>query len=173
MVSIPNILSIIRILLLFPVIYFLSKDNNIAAFCLIIIGMLTDFFDGYCARRFKQISVTGKLLDPFADKIFIGVLALILVMERDLPLWFLFLLIIKDLLIFLFGFYVLRKHGILTESNITGKISINVFVTVLIVFVMDWDFLKVPLLFLGTIFVVLAVVSYAVNFFKKIDFNDI
>ena len=168
MVSIPNILSIIRILLLFPVIYFLSKDNNIAAFCLIITAMLTDFFDGYWARRFKQISVTGKLLDPFADKIFIAVLALMLVIDRDLPLWFLFLLIIKDLLIFLFGFYVLRKRGILTESNIIGKISINVFLSVLIVFVMEWDILKVPLLVLGTVFALFSVLSYAVNFIRKI-----
>lgn len=158
--------------MLFPVIYFLSEGNNSTVFFLIIVAMLTDFLDGYLARRFKQVSTTGKLLDPFADKMFIGVLALILVMNRDLPIWFLFLLIIKDLLIFLFGFYVLKKRGILTESSFFGKISINVFLFVLIIFVMDWNHLKVPALVLGVLFSVIAVSSYAINFLRKVKINN-
>lgn len=67
--TIPNLLSVIRILLI-PVFAVLFNDGNyLWAVIVLAISGLTDFFDGKIARKFNQISNLGKLLDPIADKL--------------------------------------------------------------------------------------------------------
>lgn len=67
--TIPNLLSLIRIALI-PVFAVLFNDGNyIWAIVVLAISGLTDFFDGKIARKFNQISALGKLLDPIADKL--------------------------------------------------------------------------------------------------------
>ena len=67
--TIPNLLSVIRILLI-PVFAVLFNDGNyLWAVIVLAISGLTDFFDGKIARKFNQISALGKLLDPIADKL--------------------------------------------------------------------------------------------------------
>ncbi len=67
--TVPNLLSVIRILLI-PVFAVLFNDGNyLWAVIVLAISGLTDFFDGKIARKFNQISALGKLLDPIADKL--------------------------------------------------------------------------------------------------------
>ncbi len=67
--TIPNLLSVIRIALI-PVFAVLFNDGNyLWAVIVLAISGLTDFFDGKIARKFNQISALGKLLDPIADKL--------------------------------------------------------------------------------------------------------
>ncbi len=67
--TIPNLLSVIRIALI-PVFAMLFNDGNyLWAVIVLAISGLTDFFDGKIARKFNQISALGKLLDPIADKL--------------------------------------------------------------------------------------------------------
>lgn len=67
--TIPNLLSLIRIALI-PVFAVLFNDGNyLWAVIVLAISGLTDFFDGKIARAFNQISALGKLLDPIADKL--------------------------------------------------------------------------------------------------------
>ena len=67
--TIPNLLSLIRILLI-PVFAVLFNDGNyVWAIIILAVSGLTDFFDGKIARKFNQISALGKLLDPIADKL--------------------------------------------------------------------------------------------------------
>jgi cardiolipin synthase len=67
--TIPNLLSLIRIALI-PVFAVLFNDGNyLWAVIVLAISGLTDFFDGKIARKFNQISAMGKLLDPIADKL--------------------------------------------------------------------------------------------------------
>ena len=67
--TIPNLLSLIRIALI-PVFAVLFNDGNyVWAIIVLAISGLTDFFDGKIARKFNQISALGKLLDPIADKL--------------------------------------------------------------------------------------------------------
>ena len=62
--TIPNLLSIIRILLLPFYLYFMSKQAFYLAGSIILFSGVTDFLDGYIARRFNQITELGKVLDP-------------------------------------------------------------------------------------------------------------
>ena len=67
---VPNLLSLFRIFCSFPFVYFLAKDFKLCAFIILLFGCLSDFFDGYIARKFNLTSSIGELLDPLADKVF-------------------------------------------------------------------------------------------------------
>ncbi len=67
--TIPNLLSVIRILLIPVFAYLFYNDEKIMAVVILAISGLTDTFDGQIARRFNQISALGKVLDPVADKL--------------------------------------------------------------------------------------------------------
>ncbi len=83
--NIPNLLTAIRILLIpvFMVIFYLpSVWTNFACAIVFTAAALTDWFDGYLARRWRQVSAFGAFLDPVADKLMVAV-ALILLVERN------------------------------------------------------------------------------------------
>lgn len=79
--TIPNLLSVIRILLTPVVAYLFYNDMKIEAVILLAISALSDTFDGQIARRFNQVSELGKILDPVADKISQLTIAVILLVE--------------------------------------------------------------------------------------------
>ena len=66
--TIPNLLSVVRILLVPVFIYTYLNDDKVLALAILVLSGLTDFLDGKIARKFNQISAMGKLLDPVADK---------------------------------------------------------------------------------------------------------
>ena len=79
--TIPNLLSLIRILLI-PVFGVLFYQGEIAwAVVVLVLSGLTDFFDGKIARRFNQISALGKILDPIADKLTQITIAVVIFLE--------------------------------------------------------------------------------------------
>lgn len=67
--TIPNLLSLVRILLVPLFLVFYLRDDKIIALIILALSGLSDFFDGKIARKFNQISEMGKLLDPVADKL--------------------------------------------------------------------------------------------------------
>ncbi|RUM27859.1 MAG: CDP-diacylglycerol--glycerol-3-phosphate 3-phosphatidyltransferase, partial [Aquifex sp.] len=66
-----NALSLFRVFVTFPVVFLILKEDFLAAFWVYLIGAVTDWFDGNLARRNKRVSSFGKLLDPYADKVFV------------------------------------------------------------------------------------------------------
>ncbi|AKS42185.1 CDP-diacylglycerol--glycerol-3-phosphate 3-phosphatidyltransferase [Wenzhouxiangella marina] len=82
--TIPTLLTLARILMI-PVlvlVFYLPVDwSNIAAVTLFILAGLTDWLDGWVARRFRMTSSFGAFLDPVADKLMVGV-ALIIIVQR-------------------------------------------------------------------------------------------
>ena len=67
--TIPNLLSVIRILLIPVFAVLFLQEHYIIAIAIIIFAELTDLFDGMIARKFNQVSALGKILDPIADKL--------------------------------------------------------------------------------------------------------
>ena len=72
--NLPNILSISRVLLLVPIIFLFEYSFYLASLIIFIIASVTDYLDGYLARKNNLSSNTGALLDLLADKIFIATL---------------------------------------------------------------------------------------------------
>ncbi len=88
--NLPNILSVLRIALIpVLVVVFLLPKENAALYATVIfaIASITDWLDGYLARRWEQTSAFGAFIDPVADKLIVAV-ALLLVLYKT-PTWFL------------------------------------------------------------------------------------
>ena len=94
-----NGLTISRILLGLPIIIALRNGKNDIFILLILIGCITDFLDGYFARKYNHQSVLGAKLDPLADKILLLGPMIWLVQENLVPLWAIWLIISRELLI--------------------------------------------------------------------------
>lgn len=103
------------------------------------LAILSDYLDGYFARDREEITDLGKVLDPLADKIFFGTAAVIMILQGLIPQYLAFIIIGRDILIFLGGIYIKSKTGIVVASNMTGKIAVNVAAIVLIGILMEWD----------------------------------
>jgi cardiolipin synthase len=98
--TIPNLLSLLRILSL-PVLFYLIRDNYpTAALCLLIGSWFTDFLDGFIARTFNQRSKLGSYLDPIADKIVTASLFIFLTLYDRMPLWLTGIVVGRDIVIF-------------------------------------------------------------------------
>ncbi len=94
-----NGLTLSRIILGLPIIISLTNRNNDVFICLILIAGLTDFLDGYLARKYDHKSVFGARLDPLADKILLVGPMIWLVHDNLVPLWAIWLIISRELLI--------------------------------------------------------------------------
>lgn len=79
--TIPNFLSLTRILLTPLIAYLFINDMKIPAVIILAVSALSDTFDGQIARKFNQVSALGKILDPVADKIQQITIAVILLIE--------------------------------------------------------------------------------------------
>ncbi|MFA5511095.1 MAG: CDP-diacylglycerol--glycerol-3-phosphate 3-phosphatidyltransferase [Candidatus Kapaibacterium sp.] len=101
MKHLPNILSILRIVIS-PIFFLLLISQSPKLICfafpVFIIGALTDYFDGWFARRMKQITGFGKFFDPLADKILTGAAFLAFVVLSIIPLWMALIIIFRDVL---------------------------------------------------------------------------
>ena len=97
--SVINGLTVSRIFFGLPIIISLNYGKNDVFIILILIGCLTDFFDGYLARKYDHQSVLGAKLDPLADKIMLLGPMIWLVHENLVPLWAIWLIISRELLI--------------------------------------------------------------------------
>ena len=76
--NLPNILSTSRILLLIPIIFFFELGWYLFSIFVFVIAAITDFLDGYYARKNNQTSDTGALLDLLADKLFVSILLILI-----------------------------------------------------------------------------------------------
>jgi CDP-diacylglycerol--glycerol-3-phosphate 3-phosphatidyltransferase len=103
--NLPNKLTFVRIILTVPFIYFLQESNTggfvyrIIAFLIFVIASLTDFFDGYIARKYNMVSDFGKIMDPLADKILVISALVIFVKLNYIPPWMSIVVIAREFLI--------------------------------------------------------------------------
>jgi CDP-diacylglycerol--glycerol-3-phosphate 3-phosphatidyltransferase len=133
--TISNLLSFSRVFLLAPLAYVLFSDiPNRQAWmaAIIVLAGLTDFFDGFLARKLHQVTDLGKVIDPLADKITAAGAAILFVAVGLLPLWYLIVVVARDLLILIGGVYIKIKKNIVTQSNWPGKIAVFFIAVVLL-----------------------------------------
>jgi len=160
-VTIPNALSCLRILLTPFILYYLSReDGYIEIIVLVAAAIVSDFLDGFLARKLNQISELGRILDPLADKIAVGAVCVGLVFFRDFPLWAFCLIIFRDVVILLFGLYFVWKRAYVPRPNILGKITVNVYAVLIITYIFNIEPIKQYILFLSVVFLILSLYGY-------------
>ena len=97
--SIPNIITLVRILLIVPAAGLLLDDRYLAALAIVAIAGLSDALDGALARRFAWSSSFGAYADPLADKLLVCTMFVILVWQGHVPLWLAVVVISRDAII--------------------------------------------------------------------------
>ena len=123
---IPNILTIIRFILIPVILYFIFTGNYILAFVFFTLSGITDILDGAIARKYNLISTFGKLMDPLADKLTqISVLAT-LVFKEIIPFWILIIVMLKEL-IMIIGASFLYGKDVVVYSKWFGKLATVLF----------------------------------------------
>lgn len=124
-----NGISFSRIFVAFPIVYLHHHYEQALRFdiiSLVAYCVLSDYLDGYVARKTNTISELGKMIDPIADKLCALVLFLYTVWMGMVPVWFLALAIVRDSLIMLGSYYIKLKYDKVAMSITSGKISVNV-----------------------------------------------
>lgn len=125
MLNLPNILSIIRILLVPPlVVVLLTKvpDKEWWGLGLFLLAALMDFLDGYLARRRKQVTRLGTLLDPAADKILMSAAFISLVELGLAPAWMVVVIIAREFAVSSLRAFA-SAEGLIIAAGVSGKIK--------------------------------------------------
>ena len=179
--TIPNVLTIIRMLLIpvFVVLFF--KGQKMAALAVFCAASLTDMLDGYLARKLNQITDFGKLFDPLADKLMVLTAMVCQGIAGVFPWIAIIIVAAKELVMVLGGVFMLSKN-VVVYSNYVGKAAQVCFIASLILSFFHEKFLEgnvtlwgmtpdILLLWITVALAIVAMVTYAVGAVKKIGQN--
>ena len=127
LVTIPNIITYVRFVLIIPFVYFFLAEQYIyAAICIGLSG-LSDCFDGMAARKLNQVTPLGKILDPIADKVTLFAVVICMVIYVPMVLQILVTLLVKDLIMLLGGADLIKKRLTPPSANWYGKVGTIIF----------------------------------------------
>lgn len=175
--NIPNLLSISRILAVPVFIVLMLKTTAERAFwagVVFSLASITDWFDGYLARKWGQVTKLGKLLDPVADKILIAS-ALILLVEIDparVPAWIAIIIIGREIAVT--GLRsIAATDGVVIPAESLGKYKVGAQITAILSFLFSYPIgaewpvlLGTGALWLAMVLSLFSGVQYFVNYWK-------
>src|SRR5690242_5106781 len=126
--TIPNALTALRVLLIFPFAYCVTAGWDLSALAVFAAAGISDALDGMLARRLNQVSKLGRLVDPLADKFLTGVAYVLLSLFRDgrpaIPRWLMAMVVSRDVLI-LAGCWIVYRvaHETGFKPTLYGKLN--------------------------------------------------
>jgi CDP-diacylglycerol--glycerol-3-phosphate 3-phosphatidyltransferase len=182
--NIPNVLTLLRIFFVpLLVAALLAEDfsrwvqlpvsNEIFALAIFLICAATDLLDGYLARRWKQVTTVGTMLDPIADKLLISSALISLVAKQHIAAWMVILIVGRE-------FAVSGLRSIAAASGLTIKASdlgkskmvAQVIAIALVIASIRWTGLK-ELALIGMwavmLFAIVSAADYFLKFWRKVD----
>lgn len=170
----PNLLSLSRILVAGLIIWSYEAHNHQISWlviALVVFGVLSDYLDGYWARRRGEVSELGNALDPIADKIGSGLLFVYAVWLGRIPVAYLLFLIARDLIIMAISVYIRRLGGRMPQAIASGKISINAVAAYWMTtfFVPEVEWIVDLFLWLSLVLMIYSFSDYMVRFFNKLQ----
>ena len=129
---VPNILTILRFLLIPVIVFYIFTGNYILAFIFFTISGLTDIADGFIARKFNLVSTFGKLMDPLADKLTQIATLASLVFTDIISIWILLIVLLKEF-IMICGASFLYGKDVVVYSKWYGKLATVLFYIAIVV----------------------------------------
>ena len=173
---VSNILSASRLLAVPLIFYFIYRQAWIAAIVCGTIAAITDLLDGFFARRLKQHTELGYILDPIADKLALsaGIFALVIFHSR-FPMWAFLMIVVRDILIMLGNIILVWKAKVIARSNFWGKCTSCFLSIVVLLYLLRPVMSRLPKdiefygLCLALVFVFISTVSYARQMFRVLE----
>lgn len=151
-----------------PIYLYLAAEENIFALAFIVIAVVTDFLDGYFARRNNEVTDVGKILDPLADKVCTISGFVALYQFQNFPMWIAWLIIGRDLLILIASFYFMRKTKIILSSNRIGKITVFLIALYAVIYILRLYTMAAYMYYLVIIFILLSLINYSKVFLTEL-----
>jgi CDP-diacylglycerol--glycerol-3-phosphate 3-phosphatidyltransferase len=172
-INVPTVLTLSRVFLI-PFFLYVAPDHPLLGASIFLLASLTDFLDGYLARKMNSVTKFGIIVDPIADKFLVISALLLLVSLNRLEVWIAAVLIIREFLVTALRVVALSK-GIIISAERGGKLKTAAQFIGIVALVLEGRLLGVDLFDLGLLFIwialVLSVVSgvqYTVTFWKKL-----
>ena len=172
-IFIPNLLSIVRIALVYPILNNIFLGNFILSIIYFIIASITDALDGFLARKMNWQTQLGKILDPVADKLLLSGTIFILWLNAYIPFYIFVIFISRDIIILLGAAIKMTLIESATPlPNFLGKFTtILQIVYIAVIYlkeIVNIDFTLLPLDIFILCITVLSLVVYSNNWFKDI-----
>ncbi len=165
-----NILSLIRLFLAIPF-WFLIDNLQDGQIRYITIGLCitaaaTDILDGFLARKFDEVTEFGKIIDPLADKVVVGMIVFKLFLNGYIKPYYFIMIISRDLLIFLGGTIISRKIGRVLPSNMLGKITviiISIVILLILFYINQESMIFIIFYYLSIVLMISSLIGYAIR----------
>ena len=169
-VNIPNILSIVRILLVPVIIYlYCFKQDNLWSLIVVLFSTFTDIADGFIARKFNMITDFGKFIDPVADKATQLTVFACLITKFPIMLLPFLVLLVKEVGSLALRAYVYKKTGLIRGAKWHGKASTGLVIVVILVHLVCPDISSTPSLVMAcstTLFMLVSGTLYTLEAFE-------
>lgn len=134
--NVPLKLTLLRILLTFVIMGLLFTTGwpaKLAALVGFLLASMTDWLDGYLARRWHQTTPLGALLDPIADKVLVLGMFLAFVQLRLIPAWMVLIIVLRELLITGVRLFAASRHVVLQAAKEGKHKTVSQIVTICVV----------------------------------------
>jgi cardiolipin synthase (CMP-forming) len=175
-VSIPNLITLGRILLVPVVVWAIIYGELWLAFVLFLAAGVSDAVDGYLAKRFNMASELGAYLDPLADKTLIVSIYVTLGIAGKIPLWLVILVVSRDIMIigaimlsWLLGSPLKVKPLLVSKLNTVAQIVFACVVLASLGFDLHADNLIFALILVVTVLTLLSVAAYLREFVRHMN----
>jgi CDP-diacylglycerol--glycerol-3-phosphate 3-phosphatidyltransferase len=170
--NLPTILTLSRIVVI-PLFIYVTPGNNFLGALIFSLASITDFLDGYLARRSGEVTTFGIIVDPIADK-FLVIAALILLVDMGrISVLIAVIVIVREFLITALRVVALSKD-IVIKAEMGGKLKVGAQITAIICLILSWNILGLDLYDIGVvaiwISIVLSIISgvqYIKSFWEK------
>jgi len=174
--SIPNLITLARILLVPIVVWTIASGAMLAAFVLFVLAGVSDAVDGFLAKRFHMTTVLGAYLDPLADKALIVSIYLTLGINGEIPRWLVILVVSRDILIvggimlsWLMGSPLKIKPLLVSKLNTVVQIVFACVVLGSLGFGLHVDTVKLVFMGLVAVLTLLSVAAYLAQWMRHMN----
>ena len=172
--QVSNLLSLFRLVGAIPLFWLLYDETILSkpyVLVLVLLLSISDFFDGYLARKLNQVSELGKILDPLADKVLVILVALAFFFTGILDKTLFLIIVLRDLMIILPGIFLSKYFGSVPASDKIGKWTFTFIGTYLILIYVGANRESLPMhvYYYGLIaLIVTSYINYAIRAIKTI-----
>ncbi|MCE5212302.1 MAG: CDP-diacylglycerol--glycerol-3-phosphate 3-phosphatidyltransferase [Deltaproteobacteria bacterium] len=167
--NLPNTITLLRIGVvpfLFVLLWSPGEFWSLIIAALFVIASITDFFDGYIARKYQMITTMGKFLDPIADKIIVNTAMILLIPIGRIPAWIVAITIIRDLIVDVIR-SIASSEGIYIQASILGKQKTVAQIIAVTALIIHYPFLGINSHLVGT---VILYIAFIFTIYSGIDY---
>lgn len=170
--NLPNKLTILRVFmipffLIFLLLDFSGTNGKYIALLLFVVASLTDFLDGYLARKYKLVTNFGKFMDPLADKLLVSAALISFVELGKLPAWIVITIISREFIISGFRL-VAADNGVVIAASYWGKFKTVSQMIMIILLIIDLNnpffvILETVFIYLALILTIVSLLDYLIK----------